>query len=77
MVLPFMRKLPSTDYTHCKIALPFELVDAVLKIDLSIETREEGTKFDILSCTSYPGSISCSGTDFKINASTVLVSCPF
>lgn len=30
------------------MALPFEPVDAVLKIDLSIETREEGTKFDIL-----------------------------
>ena len=76
-------ELPSTEcvptvtvYTHCKMALPFEPVDAVLKIDLSTETREEGTKFDILSCTSYPGSISCSGTDFKINASTVLVSCP-
>ena len=65
-----------TVYTHCKMALPFEPVDAVLKIDLSTETREEGTKFDILSCTSYPGSISCSGTDFKINASIMLVSCP-
>ena len=65
-----------TVYTHCKMALPFEPVDAVLKIDLSTDTRKEGTKFDILSCTSYPGSISCSGTDFKINASTVLVSCP-
>ena len=66
-----------TVYTHCEMALPFEPVDAVLKIDLSTETREEGTKFDILSCTSYPGSISCSGTDFKINASIVLVSRPF
>ena len=46
-----------TVYTHCKMALPFEPVDAVLiKIDLSIETREEGTKFDILSCTSYRSS---------------------
>ena len=43
-----------TVYTHCKMALPFEPVDAVPKIDLLIETREEGTKFDILSCTSYP-----------------------
>ena len=42
-----------TVYTHCEMALPFEPVDAVLKIDLSTETREEGTKFDILSCTSY------------------------
>ena len=65
-----------TVYTHCKMALPFEPVDEVLKIDLSTETREEGTKFDILSCTSYPGSVSCSGTDFKINASIMLVSCP-
>ena len=65
-----------TVYTHCKMALPFEPVDAVRKIDLSTETREEGTKFDILTCTSYPGSISCSGTDFKINASIMLVSCP-
>ena len=66
-----------TVYPYYKMALPFEPVDAVLKIDLSTETREEGTKFDMLSCTSYPGSISCSGTNFKINASTVLVSCPF
>ena len=65
-----------TVYTYYKMALPFEPVDAVRKIDLSIETREEGTKFDILSCTSYPGSISCSGTDFKINASTVPFLCP-
>lgn len=83
MVLPFMWKLPSTEcvptvtvYTHCKMALPFEPADAVLEIDLSIETGEESTKFDILSCTSYAGSISCSGTDFKINASIMLVSCP-
>ena len=66
-----------TVYTHCKMALPFEPADAVLEIDLSIETGEESTKFDILSCTSYAGSsISCSGTDFKINASIMLVSCP-
>ena len=65
-----------TVYSHCKMALPFEPVDAVLKIDLSTETRKESIKFDILSCTSYSGSISCSGTDLKINASIMLVSCP-